>query len=162
MQRILCDNIIVEGGGTCPVGGVWSTGSAGAIGSHCGQVSAMRPNQEVCLPPPPGPGPRLHGRRSSIHLRPAAAGPGEEVAGPGEEQPRGDRGAGGPGEVRRGASSQNIDLGPVPPAREPLGGHPDRGGPPDSPLNGQTTAATSPEPADRCSGPAGEQAHPAT
>ena len=39
----------VEGGGACPVGGVWSTGSAGAIGSDCGQVSAIRPNQEVCI-----------------------------------------------------------------------------------------------------------------
>ena len=41
--------IIVEGGGVWPVGGVWSTGSAGAIGSDCGQVSAIRPNQEVCI-----------------------------------------------------------------------------------------------------------------
>ena len=39
----------VEGGGVWPVGGVWSTGSAGAIGSDCGQVSAIRPNQEVCI-----------------------------------------------------------------------------------------------------------------
>ena len=36
-------------GGIWPVGGVWSTGSAGAIGSDCGQVSAIRPNQEVCI-----------------------------------------------------------------------------------------------------------------
>ena len=39
----------MEGGGACPVGGVWSTGSAGAIGSDCRQVSAIRPNQEVCI-----------------------------------------------------------------------------------------------------------------
>ena len=32
-----------------PVGGVWSTRSAGAIGSGCRQVSAIRPNQEVCI-----------------------------------------------------------------------------------------------------------------
>ena len=31
-------------------------------------------------------------------------------------------GAGGPGEVRRGASDQNINMGPVPPDREPLSG----------------------------------------
>ena len=39
----------MEGGGVWLVGGVWSTGSAGAIGSDCGQVSAIRPNQEVCI-----------------------------------------------------------------------------------------------------------------
>ena len=39
----------MEGGGVWPVGGVWSTGSAGVIGSDCGQVSAIRPNQEVCI-----------------------------------------------------------------------------------------------------------------
>ena len=39
----------MEGGGVWPVGGVWSTGSAGAIGSDCGQVSAISPNQEVCI-----------------------------------------------------------------------------------------------------------------
>ena len=39
----------MEGGGVWPVGGVWSTGSAGAIGSDCRQVSAIRPNQEVCI-----------------------------------------------------------------------------------------------------------------
>ena len=38
-----------RGGGVWPVGGVWSTGSAGAIGSDCGQVSAISPNQEVCI-----------------------------------------------------------------------------------------------------------------
>ena len=35
---------------------------------------------------PPVPGPHLCRRRSALHLRPAAAGPGEEVVGPGEEQ----------------------------------------------------------------------------
>ena len=30
-------------------GGAWSTGSTGAIGSDCRQVSAIRPNQEVCI-----------------------------------------------------------------------------------------------------------------
>ena len=39
----------MEGGGVWPVGGVWSTRSAGAIGSGCRQVSAIRPNQEVCI-----------------------------------------------------------------------------------------------------------------
>ena len=39
----------MEGGGVWPVGGAWSTGSAGAIASDCGQVSAIRPNQEVCI-----------------------------------------------------------------------------------------------------------------
>ena len=34
-------------GGVWPAGGVGSTGSAGAIGSDRGQVSAIRPNQEV-------------------------------------------------------------------------------------------------------------------
>ena len=68
-------------------------------------------------------------------------------------------GAGGPGEVRRGASNQNIYLGPVPPAREPLGGRQHRGGPPGSP---SVRPTTDPEPADRCSSPAAGQAHPGT
>ena len=36
-------------GGVWPAGGVWSTGSAGVMGSDCGQVSAIWPNQEVCI-----------------------------------------------------------------------------------------------------------------
>ena len=56
----------VEGGGVWPVGGVWSTRSAGAIGSGCRQVSAIRPNQEVCIyvPALPFSRERESGRRS--------------------------------------------------------------------------------------------------
>ena len=137
------------------------TGEA-QLAAHSLPAGAQRDYEAVDKATPPVPGPHLCRRRSALHLRPAAAGPGEEVVGPGEEQPRGDRGAGGPREVRRGAPSQNIHLGPIPPAREPLGGRQHRGGPPDSPLDRQKTTSTNPEPADRCGGPAGVQTHPAT
>ena len=51
----------------------------------------------------------------TLRLCPAAAGPSEEMAGPEAEHAGGGHRPGSPGEVHRGASGQNLHLGPVPP-----------------------------------------------
>ena len=72
----------------------------------------------------------VHRGVPTLRLYPAAAGPSEEVAGPGLEHGGGGHGTSSPREVYRGASRQNLCLGLVPPARGPLGGCRPSGEPP--------------------------------